>query len=309
MEAETKALADLSGPLWPQEEEVIAEQVDLIEGMLDHYITWVTQDRGLWTDDNLEFIAMETEFKVPIRTPTGRVSTKVLLAGRFDGLVKRKDNGTFWLWETKTTRSIDQLTRTLDNDMQAGVYVWAAQEIFGEKIQGVLYNIMRKKVPTPPRALNNGMLSQDKRIDTTLFGYWDAIKSNHPGWTTVTEEGEIVFTEEGKEISLYEYGDMLRHLKDKGNKFFARVPIRRTPAELDTLMEDIHYISLEMTNPNVRIYANPAWNTCTFCSFRAPCLALNAGADYESILNIEYRPRRIWDTLEATESGGNNENS
>jgi len=293
LERELPSMEKDVGALWDREENLFIEQIELISGMLEHYGKWAPQQLGYFDDHNLRFIALETEFSVPLRTIKGRASSKVFMAGRFDGLVQRKDNGTYWLLETKTTRSINQLQLSLDNDFQCGAYLLAAQEIFQVPISGVLYNLMRKKVPTQPRVLANGLLSQDQRIDTTAEAYTEAIKLQHPDWSY--------------EQIMQVYGDFLTRLLNSPKDYFRRVPIRRTQAELSALAIDIHAIALEMSRPNIPTYANGAavWRACDNCPFKAPCLAMNAGADFEQILSVEYRPRRRWDPLEGEEFASN----
>jgi len=262
--------------------------------MLLHYSQWVSNmsvEGSRFQDSNLEFIALETEFSVPIRTPSGRASPKVFLAGRMDGVVRMKDDGSVWLWETKTTRSIAELSRSLANDPQAGAYMLAAMELFHVKPQGVLYNMLRKKAPTIPEILQNGLLTRRKNIDTTAQAYLEAVKEHHPDWDRAT-------------IEEY-YGDILQSLLEEGNQFFARVPIRRTQSELANLSRDLWTVSLEMTDPNVPVYPNESWLNCNFCHFRAPCLALNAGSDYEFLLEQEYQKRAkavSWRELEEDQS-------
>jgi len=158
----------------------------------------------------------------------------------------------------------------------------------------VLYNIMRKKAPSQPRVLQNGMLSKASNIDTTPHHYIQAIKENHN-----MEEGD----ELTGQFIMNNYGDILATLMNKQDEkpFFQRVAIRRTQQELENIARQVHYVGLEMVRPSTIIYPNPAWNTCNFCSFKAPCLAMNAGAAYETILDAEFRPRRIWDPLSASE--------
>jgi hypothetical protein len=300
IEQELEAMGE-AGELWDEEREIIETQTALMSAMLDHYYIWTRGSlQGLWIDDNLNFLALETEFNVPLRAPSGRASSRIDLEGRFDGIVQRKDNGTYWIWEVKTARSISQLVSTLDNDLQAGVYCLAAQELLGIPISGILYNIMRKKAPAQPRVLQNGMLSRAANIDTTPHYYLKAINEHHSEILAEWDEQE-----QGSWIT-YEYGEILNSLivKQSEKPFFERVAIRRTQRELESLAKQVHYIGLEMVRPSTVIYPNPAWNTCTFCSFKAPCLAMNAGADIEPIMEAEYRPRRIWDPLEATEQGG-----
>lgn len=265
------------GKLWPQEMRKIEEQVTLIRGLLDHYALWVSKLTGKWADSNLEFIALETDFSVPLRNPQGRASTKVFLAGRFDGLVRVKGDDTFWIFESKTTRSIDELSRSLANDEQCGAYIYAAQQLFDVPVSGVLYNIMRKKLPTWPETLQNGTLTKRKNLDTSPEVYLEAIKRNHPN---IDAEG----------IRMW-YGDMLQHLLGQENKFFARIPVRRTEHEIKQLQSDLWAAALEMTRSTTPLYPSPSWLNCNFCAFRGPCLAMNAGSDVELLLSTEFQER------------------
>lgn len=277
-----------SGALWQAERETIDEQIELIRGITSHYKQWVSYTADTpWGDNNLEFIAMEVKFHVPLYSPTGGRSSKVDLGGRFDGLVRRKDNGTYWIWEAKTTRSINELERSLVNDEQAGAYMLAAEQMFNVKVSGVLYNIMRKKIPSKPSVLQNGTLSKNKSIDTTAYAYMDAAVKQHPDWT--------------KQQILIEYEEILDILLNKGNDFFRRVGIYRTANELKQIQKDLWSVGLEMTRSNVAIYPSPSWMNCNFCHFRAPCLAMNAGSDVDLILAQEYQPRQEWETLDVTE--------
>jgi hypothetical protein len=279
------------------EEQMFDEQITLIEGMLEHYVLWVSSNRDqLWSDDNLEFISLETEFSVPLLTPTGRRSNRVYLAGRFDGLVRRKDNGTYWIWETKTAAAPKRLQATLDNSEQSGAYIYAAQQLIGENISGVLYNILRKKVPALPRVLKNGTLSQAQDQDTTPALYLDAIKEQHP------DEAQ------DPQWIMDNYGAFLQALMDRQSEkpFFLRIPIRRTSQEIGRMSERIWQVALEMTRPSTACYTNASWTTCGNCRFKGPCLAWEAGADVETILSREYRPRRPWDSLTGIEEEESN---
>lgn len=287
-----KARMEEHGRLFESEEEKLQEQIELMIAMLEHYELWISKQQGRWSDDQFEFIAMETEFTVPLRTPSGRASNRVFLAGRFDGLIMRKDDGTFWIWETKTTRSIDELHKSLANDEQCGAYVYAAQELFNVPVTGVLYNCMRKKAPRFPQVLKNGSISKNKNIDTTAEYYLKAVQTLQPDLTP--------------HQILAEYGDLLQYLLDEGKPFFARIPIYRTPAEIGTLQQNLWITALEMVRPSTPLYPAPAWSNCNFCRFRPPCLALNSGADYEFILAEEFvqRERSSEDILDEELNNG-----
>jgi hypothetical protein len=281
------------GNLWPAEEVKVQEQIDLMIAMLQHYEQWVAHmaiEGSRFNDANLEFIALETEFTVPIRNHRGRKSPKVALSGRMDGVVRLKDDGSVWLWETKTTRSIQELSRSLVNDPQAGAYMLAAMELFDVKPSGVLYNMLRKKAPTVPEVVKGGLLTRRKNIDTTAQAYMASIRELHPDWDQST--------------ILEYYGEILQTLIDEGNQFFARVPIRRTMTELNELAKNLWTVAMEMTDPKIPLYPNESWLNCNFCHFRAPCLAMNAGLDYEFLISQEYQKRAksvSWRTLEEEE--------
>jgi len=269
------------GSLWPREMDKLNEQIALIAGMLGHYKLWVNKYEGRLADKNFEFIALETSFRVPLLTDTGRRSSKVFLAGRFDGLVVNKLDGSYWLWEIKTTRSIDELYKSLALDEQCGTYIYAAEQMFGVHISGVMYTIMRKKEPTIPRVLNNGTLSKAQNIDTTAEIYLEAVMQNHPEYR------------EDPEQILNNYGDILGALLAKGNTFFARVPIYRTRKEIATLSNYLWLTALEMTRQSTPLYPSPGWSSCNFCPFRSPCVAMNSGADWEMILESEFKSRTV----------------
>lgn len=305
---ELEKMKEMTGSLWPAEEEKIQEQVDLIVGMLDHYVVWQKHGHGMNDDESLEWIATELEFKIPIAywchecrdfigTPwTGEPLphihslVAVYFAGRFDGVVRRLSDNTIWLFETKTTRSIKELIRGLVFDEQAGLYCWGAQQILGEPITGVIYNLLRKKVPTIPRQLQDGGLSQNKSIDTTLEVYWETIKNTFPN----ADQDSLKKT----------YWEMLQHLEQKGNTFFARYEVRRSQSEMDTLVHYLLATAKEMIEPSTIMYPSPAsWGACNWCHFRAPCLVMNMGGDINIILDNEYQDRKRWSSLEGKETG------
>lgn len=286
------------GKLWPQESELIAEQIVLIGGMLQHYTEWVEQDTSKWSDKNLDFWKLETTFSVPFRTPSGRPSPRVFLAGRFDGVVRRKDDGSYWLLEHKTTRSISELVSSLDNDEQAGAYLIAAKELLSIQPAGVLYNVLRKKVPTEPMILQSGLLSQNKQMDTTVYAYIRTAQRHHfPDFRSIADCNKFIMDQ---------YGEFLQHLMDQGNKFFLRVPIYRTGREMDQLQHDLWTVALEMTRPSTPLYPAPSWSNCKFCHFLAPCLATNSGMDVDILLENEYRKREPWQTFADIEEEGSN---
>ena len=238
----------------------------------------------MYNDRNLEFVSLEKEFEVPMPTPSGRTSRRVVLGGRFDGVVKHIPSGEYWIWETKTTRSVKELIRSLVNDEQCGVYMYAASKMLRVPIVGVLYNIIRKKVPARPRVLQSGLLSKAENVDTTTFFYKHCIQELFPDWQDST-------------IDEY-FGDILGTLHDKEQDFFMRYPIHRSSIEIKNLMQNVYYTAVEMTRKNIPLYPSPSWITCTFCGFKSPCITMNAGGAYQVLLDEEYQQRIPFEAVE-----------
>lgn len=274
LEVEKEAM---ESDLWDSERDALDEQIEMLRDIIFHYSLWQAQDTRKYSDRNLEFVSLESEFDIPMPMPNGQDHPTLRLGGRLDGIVKHKETGQMWIWETKTSRSISELTKSLMNDEQLGVYMYAARKALGIPVVGVLYNIVRKKSPTEPKILANGGLSKAKNIDTTSYHYLSCIKNEFPDWSN--------------ETIMDEYGDILASLLENDSKYFSRYPVYRSDVELKMLMENIYYTALEMVDPNLPLYPSPSWVSCNFCSFRSPCLAMNAGSDYKVLLDAEYKER------------------
>jgi hypothetical protein len=279
----------IAGNLWKQEQDVWDDSVNLITEMLGHYMLWRQVDTSDFRDENLEFVELEIPFNVPMYNPvTGIADLAVRLEGRFDGIVKHKPTDTYWIWETKTARSIGELAKSLDMDEQCGAYIYAAEQLRNTHITGVLYNILRKKAPSHPRILDNGFLSKQKNIDTTPFAYIADVRRNHP-------EADWAFIQQF-------YGEVINGMSIGDNGFFARFPIRRSSYEIKMLADNLYYTAMEMIDPKTPMYPSPTFIQCNFCQFRAPCLAMSRGGNYEALLNAEFQKREKAESFRGVEN-------
>src|SRR5690606_10898829 len=123
-----------------------------------------------------------------------------VLVGHIDGVVQ-DSSGDVWILEHKTSATSWSLVDMLFNDQTLG-YMWVVQQLLGSAPRGVIFNILRKKVPRVPQLLKNGGLSRAKNIDTTFETYMRAIEDNG--------------------LDPVDYVEILRELKDRGNTFFQR---------------------------------------------------------------------------------------
>jgi len=292
-------------PMWLVERPAIRQQVKLIRSMIEQYVAWTKGNRGPFADINMESLAHECTFGPPSDVSSGdnsrgekdfpgvllKVDGKVLwppvmLAGKFDGLERRKDDGSTWLAEYKTCRSVPERAKLLQHDEQATAYVYAAGQLMGEPVAGIVYTLIRKKIPATPKILKNGHLSSAVNIDTTVHEFRKAIK-RHYG-PQVSES----FVQK-------QFGEVLANLAAFGEPFVARVAIERTQKQLDLFVKELHQTVLEMYDPQTAMYANRTWS-CPGCWFRQPCLARDAGDSMreELLLTSEFRPRQIIDYIE-----------
>lgn len=244
-------------------EALINEQSQLCLDILNHYWSWRQSFNGPYSDRDFDFLSTEQAFNEVLRTPKGRIAKHLRLAGRFDGLVRHKASDSIYLWEIKTTRSITERIKMLDLEEQCDAYCIAAEEMLGERIHGVVYTLIRKKTPDSIPILKNGMLSQNKAIDTTAELYIECVRTHH---------GHVATREFIKE----HYGEIIDHLLQNGKPFFQRVVVKRPPEHLQRYRAELYAVAREMTNPRISIYHHGQYS-CNYCVFREPCLALQHG--------------------------------
>lgn len=270
--------ARAKGANWGIFEQILHEQEQLSHKVLQHYDLWINGKAHSFhplEDGKLTFLAVETAFNVPIYTPNGKKSSYISLVGRFDGIVLLND-GTYWLWENKTSSRIHDLINSLDNDLQATGYIYAIQELTGLKISGVIYNILLKKEPATPRILKSGMLSTNKNISSTFEAYLQDVKAHHPTYSN----SDI----------LKEYSNILTEL-NHDNKFFKRITIHRTQEQIEAFKKYIYDVGLEMVRPSTIMYPSFEYNACKWCKYKDACLAKEQNFDYQLVLDNNFKKR------------------
>jgi hypothetical protein len=95
-----------------------------------------------WKKDRYKYVSQEEVFEVPHRI---RLNGKMVkLRGRWDEVYELKGN--LWLQENKTKSRIDEdkLLTTLPWDLQTMLYCYTLQLKTGRKVDGFLYNVIRK---------------------------------------------------------------------------------------------------------------------------------------------------------------------
>lgn len=232
-------------------------------GMYDHYGTFAQKT------DRFTVLWVEEAFQIPIPGIENALYTL-----KPDAVVA-DDKDRVWVMEHKSADAIPKETDYLLMDEQCGSYIWGVQVAKGIKVEGVLYNIARKKVPGKMTVLKSGALSVDKRTDTTYAYAKAQIIEHHK------DEAEVPWPK---------YVDFLDLKRDGESHFFYRENVRRNRREIDTIPKMIALEVREMLSPDLPIYRNPNRFNCSGCAFIAPCLGRYEGADVELMLSTNYRP-------------------
>lgn len=123
-----------------------------------------------YPEEPFEIVDVEKFFEVPLSTkPCGVCShgkwkqgeidclecdgtgTRIIhtYIGEFDGIVRDKESGRLHLLEHKTERrgSKDNLPDVWASKSQVGLYLWAAEQIYGEKFGSIILNILTRQSP------------------------------------------------------------------------------------------------------------------------------------------------------------------
>lgn len=179
----------------------------------------------------------------------------MLFKGIIDALPDDQ-HGRRWLDDHKTHKVLpDEHTRF--SDIQTVLYYWAHREN-GEPVDGILWDYIRTKPPTPPEVLKAGGLSRRKNIDCDADTYLKAIHDN--------------------KLNPDDYKEMLA-LTAK-NTFFKRVYLPK-PSEtlIQEVVGDFFGTADEIRrHDGGRFYRNMT-RDCKSCSFYQVCSAEVRGLD------------------------------
>lgn len=176
-----------------QENKEIAQEA---WGMFAHYVEhWHAHDSAQWEVLAVSLtLARRVPFPNSQRFIMDRVGHEVrewIMAGEIDLLVRDRRDGTAWIVEHKTTMMTDMTAfcSRLTLDPQVRAYAWllrAPMNVDAIKVEGVIYNVLRKAVPyepsllavPKPTRLNSTPKSKGlsrRAIDTTAEMYKSAI--------------------------------------------------------------------------------------------------------------------------------------
>lgn len=250
-------------------------------------------------NDDFTILVAEHDFSVPIwdykndrilrmvdlreESPNYGKELEVHARGRTDAVGIRHDNEHLEILDHKTAAKIEEnYFEKLETDEQCTSYLYAIEveanyydlPYRGTKVEEVLYNTLRKAYPKPPTEVRGGMFSVDRTKESCTYEMlMEWIAKNIPG-VALNEKQQA-------------YVDWLKDVGDE--QFIIRKEVRRNRHQIANAGFRMYQEAMDMLNPDIEIYPNITndW-LCMKCQFRAPCLAMEDGSDWEQMIRDNY---------------------
>lgn len=251
---------------WDMETEKFDDSVAFVQTLIDQYFEHYDSENPL-AEQGLTYLATEVPFKLelPVTTSEGG---KVFFVGTWDG-VAQDENGKLFLVENKTYKSVPDSAELMFHDQSTG-YAVAFHALTEERLTGMLYNGVAKRLIVQPKLLKNGKLSVDKRQSVTSKSYIAALIEN--------------------DLDPYDehYTEILDYLRDRESegdtRFFYRERFYYHDTQLESWYSELLDVAHEMTH-DPRIYRTVPFNGCgksgNDCWYRDLCRAQHGGGDVD----------------------------
>jgi len=174
-----------------------------------------------------EVVDVEVQFRAPLLTERGRAARGARLAGKLDGIVRRRDDGTLWLVEHKTHGGDLSPTadywRRLRLDPQVSLYFDGARAL-GYELSGCIYDVLKRPEQSPLKAtpLEKRKYLKDK-----------------PGVLYANQRAEDETLEDFQ-------GRLATAITEAPHEYFARAEVVRLPEELERFAVDVRETSRQI---------------------------------------------------------------
>lgn len=215
-----------------------------------------------YQDDEIEIVATEQAFEIPIYNPSTGRKIKKTCAGKIDKIIRV--NGRLMLMEHKTTGdSIDidsDFWRPLRLDFQISRYFHAAQRL-NYPVESVLYDVVHKPDIKPrkiPILDEHGL-----KVVLDADGNRVLLKNGKPRQSGDESQG---WTLQQRRESSDEYGERLNNdIADRPQHYYARREISRMESDLAEFDADLYAVQMQIRDSlkygrwprNVRSCRNP----------------------------------------------------
>lgn len=247
----------------PSSEEiaVVVEAETTVLELIRRYFARYSMDAPL--GPGWRYVAVEQTFAVPIPGTDG------VFKGTYDGIA-RDPKDRLWVVDHKTFSQAPDPEK-IQLDMQFVSYAWAAHALFGEPVEGLLYDGIAKALPKPPEVLKKGGLSQAYYSTIDYVSYCDAIDAHG--------------------LDFANYSDILNRLRERDEQsvtpFYARRALRFPRAQIDDFVAWLPGVYREMAG-DPAIYPVRPYAGCWDCTVKDLCDAQTFGEDVEWLIQTRY---------------------
>jgi hypothetical protein len=263
----------------------VDETAAMVKWMLAHYFRSTRDDLT-----SLMLVETERAFEVPMRAAGGVRVGHLRYAGVRDAVLYDPTYNAIVLYEHKTSGADPRGTeKRVEMDTQTAGYLNTLREehrhgaglvmVDGTPVPAdatlgrVVYNVLRKEMPRPPKVNKDGRVSTAACVTTTEM--YELALADQVDRGIARSSEQVAF---------------LERLRDAGDRFFARVEWHRTKPDVERWRSDAFAAargiraadrdpSLRDRNPG---HCNMPWSLP--CAFRALCLDPNA-----SEIRAQYR--------------------
>jgi hypothetical protein len=263
------------------------EHVDSIVAMVDHYCMFDRENHlqgDIAEDDDGPIIERRMTQPIlghdfePMLDSQGR---QIMLSGQCDLGLDRDGNS--WIVDHKTFSLVTiqkerpEAAMEVDEQLTAYCYLW--WRTYGEIPKGVIYNVLIKSVPEPPRLLKNGTLSMAKDQKTTGTLFRQAIKDHG--------------------LKIAPYLNHIAWLDQQGyTQYFQRWQASRNIHELREFERKLALKVKDMLRviEQPEVYAHSAGSTyrCGHCEWISPCKSYDDGGDGDAVLESSFYQKEPW---------------
>lgn len=270
------------------------EMLELGTAMMDYYEDYWLKQPGrqmhptFWyTDPNglkVPGTEMNFEIEVPLdENPKLAEYCKyhgadcILYRGTLDK-VSIDEYGRLWVDEYKTAKRAEHMH--YETDPQCTTYVWALSHIFPEyEVAGVTYVQFVKDKPKPPPILSSGTISTAKNLVTSSPLYRRALERMY---------GSVEKSPERNQKFLI---DLYTKETENRDRYIVRTDVTRNAIQLQAEAQKILLELEDMLRPDLALYPAPTRDCSRMCSFLAPCVAIDAGQDFDEMILDKFSQR------------------
>jgi len=161
---------------WTADRETLAEAKELGEAMLESYLEEYRDN------DYFDVLRIEESLNMPLKIPGTDEDSPYSLTSRLDGLVRDRNSGRLFSLEHKTYTRFEPAHLEMDHQITSQIFLGRhLAEILGidEKVVGVIYNGLRKVIPTgrtsAPLFHRQKIFRTSRQMEVFLHrAYWQA---------------------------------------------------------------------------------------------------------------------------------------